>query len=166
MQGKNAPLRRSDLYWPPVAAVAGLAALATNRSRWKLLNWLLVFLALTCSLLPIPLLEELRGIGGISAITGRLIMTGSSLAIVMLALWLRIFSPKLRGVFLIVPSGLGLVFTSVAFARAEPIVERLYHTLIDPGLAFNLTRAGLLGLVLAGILHLAPMPDQGDTGIR
>ncbi len=156
MHSENSPLRRTDFYWPPVAAAAGLVALAADRSRWEPINWILFMLACACSLFPIPLLEELRGLGGISASTGRLVLTGLGLALAAMALWRRKLSLELRGAILIIPAGLGLVLTSIAFSAAEPIVERLYNHLIDPGLAFNLTQGGLLLLVLAGILHLLP----------
>jgi multisubunit Na+/H+ antiporter MnhB subunit len=160
MRGEPPPLRRTDFYWSPIAAAAGLAVLAADRTRWVLRNWLLVLLACVFSLFPFPLLEELQGLGGISASVGRLVLTGFGLALAALALWRRKLASKLRGAILIIPAGLGLVLASYAFAAAEPIVERLYNHSIDPGLAYNMTRGGMFLLVVAGILYLLHQPAE------
>lgn len=154
MKSEAPPLRRANFYWPPVVAATGLAMLAAGSRSWRLGNWLLIGLAALLSLFPFPLLEEIRGFGGVTASVGRFGLVTLGIATTALAIWRRALPQQVRGLVLVANGTLGTYLLSAAFSAAEPIVERLYAALIDPGLGYNLTRGGMLILVLVGILHL------------
>jgi hypothetical protein len=48
----------------------------------------------------------------------------------------------------------GLVVASATFVAAEPIVERIYHRLIDPGVGLILVQAGLIALAGGGVWQI------------
>ena len=154
MRGEAPPLRRTNFYWPPVVAATGLAMLAAGARSWRLGDWLLIVLAALLSLFPFPLLEEIRGLGGVTASAGRFALVALGVAAAALAIWRRALPPRIRGLVLVANGALGVWMVSTAFSEAEPIVERLYAHLIDPGLGYNLTRGGMLILVLVGIFYL------------
>ena len=154
MRGEAPPLRRTNFYWPPVVAATGLAMLAAGARSWRLGDWLLIVLAALLSLFPFPLLEEIRGLGGVTASAGRFALVALGVAAAALAVWRRALPPRIRVLVLVANGALGVWMVSTAFSEAEPIVERLYAHLIDPGLGYNLTRGGMLILVLVGIFYL------------
>jgi hypothetical protein len=162
VQTGTAPLRRASFYWPPFVAALGLAFLATRRHRWSWWAWLLVALSAMLSLLPFPLLEEVRDLVGIRNNLGRLALVAAGLATVALALWRRRLPDRLRGPLLLLVGVGGTVLVTTAFSAAEPIVERLYNHLIDPGVGYHLTRGGMLLLALAGLVDLLGVTRQGN----
>jgi len=156
-------LRRMDFYWPPVAAVIGLVALTTYHRKWRWYQWGLTIMALGLSLLPFPLFEEVNSLTGIKANWGRLGMVAYGLLAVGVSVWFKVWPAKFRGAGLTLISGLGLVLTSLALSAAEPIVEKLFNHLINPGLGYNLTRLGLILLMAAGGSLLFSQQKRGDV---
>lgn len=150
----SSPLRRGDFYWPPALAALALAAVVGRSGRRGWANWLLILLAALLALLPFPLLEELSSAGGIRANLGRLALVGLGLAAAAGAALQPRWPSSLRGALLALGGVLGVVLVSGALAAAEPIVERLFRQLIDPGPGYNLTRGGMLLIALAGLVEL------------
>jgi hypothetical protein len=168
VQAGAAPLRRASFYWPPFVAAVALALLAARERSWGVSAWLLVALSVMLSLLPFPLLEEARDFAGIRANLGRLGLVAAGLASAGLAVWRRQLPGRLRGAVLCLAAGVGVVVVTLAFSAAEPIVERLFNQLIDPGLGYHLARGAMLLLILAGMLDLTdragPDPNTGHPG--
>jgi len=150
----ESPLRRTDFYWPPTVAAIGLAMLAAGSNRWRWLNWALVVLAALLSFLPFPLLEEVKSLDGVKANWERLALVAMGLAAAGLVAYKRQVPARARGIVLMAAAGVGVVLVSRAFSTAEPIVERLFNHLIDPGLGYNLTRGGMVLLALASTIQL------------
>jgi hypothetical protein len=154
VQAGTAPLHRASFYWPPFVAGLALALLAARERRWDASAWLLVALSAVLSLLPFPLLEEVRDVPGVRANLGRLGLVAAGLAVAALAAWRRQLPSRLRGAALLLAAGAGVILVTHAFSAAEPIVEGLFNRLIDPGIGYHLTRGAMLFLALAGILDL------------
>lgn len=151
----ESPLRRANFYWPPVIAAIGLLALANDaQGNWRWHNWLLALAAMALALFPLPLLEEIGNLAGIKANLGRLLMIALPMVSAILLIIRRPASRKLQGGLLLLVNVAGLVLVSQAFGHAEPIIERLYGHLIDPGLGFHMARLGMLLLALDGLLDL------------
>ncbi len=148
------PLRRASFYWPPFVAAVGLALLAARGLRWGWSAWLLVVLSTLLSLLPFPLLEEVRNLPGIRANLGRLVLVAAGLIASALAVWRRQLPGRVRGAVLLLTAGTGVAAVTIAFSAAEPVVERLFDHLIDPGLGYQVTRGAMLLLALAGLVDL------------
>lgn len=163
VRDQSAGLRRMDFYFPPVAAVIGLVALATDHRTWRWYQWGLILLAFGLSLLPFPLLEEVNSLAGIKANWGRLAMVAYGLLAAGISMWFKALPPKFRGVGLMLLSLLALILTSLAFSAAEPIVERLYNHLVNPGWGYHLTRGGAVLLALGGLLLLLEQQKRGDA---
>jgi hypothetical protein len=162
VQTGAAPLRRASFYWPPFVAALGLALLATREPRWGWRAWLLVALSTVLSLLPFPLLEEVGDLAGIRNNLGRLALVAAGLATAALAVWRRHLPDRLRGTVMLLVGAGGTVLVTTAFSAAEPIVERLFNHLIDPGVGYHLTRGGMLLLALAGLVDLVSFTRQGN----
>ncbi len=152
----TAGLRRADFHFPPVLATLGLLALAAGRRPWRWHHWVLTALAALVALIPFPLLEEINNPAGVRANLARLaLVLGGWLAAGFVA-GKRYLPAHLRGATLSLAAGAGLVLVSLAFRTAEPIIEGLYNQLMDPGVGYNLTRGGMLLLLVGGIALLSP----------
>lgn len=160
----TSPLRRASFYWPPFAAAVALALLATREGRWGWSAWLLVALSAMLSLLPFPLLEEVTDLPGVKANLGRLALVAAGLGAAVLAAWRRRLPGRLRGGVLLLVGVGGAALVTAAFSAAEPIVERLYHHLVDPGMGYHLTRGAMLLLALGGLLELTDGSGPDDGG--
>lgn len=150
-----APVHVANFYWPPIVAAIGLTVLAARDRRWGWSDWLLVALGALFSLLPFPILEEVRNWAGIRGNLARLGLMSAGLAAAALASWRRKLPSVLRGGVLLLVAGLGVGLVTTAFSAAVPVVARLFNQPIDAGTGYQLTRAGMLLLCLAGLVELA-----------
>ncbi len=147
-------LRRTNFYWPPVVAAVACALLAVRQRAHGWQRWSLISLATLISLVPFPALEEISNLEGIRANLGRLLLVGLGLLATVLAAARRQLPARVWGMALALAGAAGVVLVSLAFSTAEPMVERLLNQLIDPTLAYHLTRGGMALLTIGGIARL------------
>lgn len=154
VQSGELGLQRSFFYWPPLVCVAGLVVLYAygrqQNKRYLILAGLAVFL----SLLPFPLLEEITSLSGIKANAGRFFIIATGLGSVLIAVLNRKIHPRIWAIFLMMVAFVGYILAGSGFSAVEPIVERLFNHLIDPGIGFRLDQIGILILFIAGAIRL------------
>lgn len=155
VQSGDSGLARTLFYLPPLVCAVGLAALAASFDHSQpVLKWLLLLLVLFTSLLPFPLLEEIKSIAGIKVNIGRLSLIAIGLCAGLVALLIRNLPAWFWSLFVIVIAAAGFIGIFSAFSTAEPIVERLYNHLIDPGMGYRLDQIGIIFILLGGIGRL------------
>jgi hypothetical protein len=147
------PVRRSNFYWPVSVAAIGLVLVAAKGHRRSWWDWMTISLAALLSLLPLPPLEEIGSMDGIRSSLGRLLLVASGMIVTGAVAYRRGLPARVRGAVLASAAGVGVVLLSRAFSAAEPIVEGLLNRSIDPGLGYNLTRAGMVLLIAAGLVQ-------------
>ena len=148
-------VQRADFYWPPVVVAVSLACWSAGRQKWRWHHWSLILFAGVLSLIPIPLLEDIKNLEGIKTNWPRFALTFLGLLSTSLAMIRRKIPAWFLGGTLVMVSTAGALFVSVAFSTAEPIVERLYYRLLNPGLGFYLTEGGMILLAVSGALAVA-----------
>jgi hypothetical protein len=148
-------LSRSGFYWSAAAAAVGLAVVAAGVGPHRRIRWLLLASAAGVALLPFPLVEEITSRAGMQANWPRFGLIALGLvAVGAVAGWGRRMPQWTLGVALVVMGAGGLVVASATFVAAEPIVERIYHRLIDPGVGLILVQAGLIALAGGGVWQI------------
>jgi len=148
----TAGLSRSGFYWPATAAAVGLAVVAASVERRTRIRWALLAGAAGVALLPFPLVEEITSRAGVQANWPRFGLIALGLiAVAAVAIWgHRLPRWAVGGALVAIGAG-GLIVVSATFVAAEPIVERIYHRLIDPGAGLTMAQAGLVALIGGGV---------------
>jgi hypothetical protein len=151
----TARLNRAGFYCPSSAAAIALAMMAVSAGSHRRLRWALLIGSAAVALLPFPLVEEVSSLVGIKANWARFGLVGLGLlAVAAVAIWGQRIPFRVRGATLLVTGLAGLAAASATYAAAEPIVERLYNRLIDPGLGLTILQAGQAALATGGIWQM------------
>jgi hypothetical protein len=148
-------LNRAGFYLPASAAAIGLATMGVAAALHKRLRWVLLAGGAAVALLPFPLLEEVSNLAGIKANWARFGLIGLGLiSVVAVAILQKRVPSRMLGATLVTVGLAGLIGVNATFAAAEPIVERLYNRLIDPGTGLAIVQAGHIALIGGGIWQL------------
>jgi hypothetical protein len=151
----TAGLNRAGFYWPASAAALALAMVAATAGPHRRLRWALLVGAAGVALLPFPLVEEVSTLAGVKANWARFGLIGLGLATVAaIAIWGGRIPFRIRAATLVAMGLAGLIGVGTTFAAAEPIVERLYNRLIDPGIGLSVVQAGHVALATGGLWQL------------